>query len=238
MTTESNENKIDSVAFVAKGSFNPAILHPEWFLRHSIIPQEEVDSLLAEPLRKEIPDVGIIEFGKNFIVEPTQAILSFKSLAIKVDRERFDVICRSRDKFPFMLEVIKKIFIVLPETPVAAYGINIFEHIQFEESSEVILNKFFTANESIKSFFGPDQKYGHKIISKNGDSIKVLQIERSNRLQDALYIFLNSHYQNTSVGNDFLIKNLSKNFSDTLSFAEKLIQTYCGPIVKKIEKNK
>src|SRR4030065_91317 len=134
-----NKKGIERCIFVALGSFNPAILHPQWFARHSILPVEEIEGLLAEPFKKEIPEIGAtIEFGSRFLVEPTHALANFKSFFLRVDRGKFEVKCEKQEGFPLLLSFIKKIFLVLPETPISAYGMN------FHYDNPSSDNKFLT----------------------------------------------------------------------------------------------
>src|SRR4030042_1633216 len=162
-----NKKGIERCIFVALGSYNPAILHPQWFARHSILPVEEIEGLLAEPFKKEIPEIGAtIEFGSRFLVEPTHALANFKSFFLRVDRGKFEVKCEKQEGFPLLLSFIKKIFLVLPETPISAYGINFDEHIQFAESSSSILSKFFSKNPIVAELFGEDCDFGHNVYTK------------------------------------------------------------------------
>jgi len=226
---------VERCIFVALGSFNPAILHPDWFDRHKIMPAEEIAGLFAEPITKEIPEIGVtLEAGKYFLVDPTQSITHFKSFSLKVERGQFQLLCEKKEKFPLMLEFIKKFFMVLPETPVSAYGINFDEHIKFRESTDTIIDKFFIVAKGINEFFGSDPKYGHIIYTKK-EEVKIrFKIEPSHRLDDAVFLSINFHYDNTFADNDFIVKKIDRSFMDSLKFTETLISKYCGEMIERL----
>jgi len=69
---------------VLLGSFNPAIFQPEWFLKHSIVPEEEIEGLTAEPNIKERPGIGLkLEYGQFFFVTNNQSFINFKTFTMK-----------------------------------------------------------------------------------------------------------------------------------------------------------
>ena len=233
-----NKKGIERCIFVALGSFNPAILHPQWFARHSILPVEEIEGLLAEPFKKEIPEIGAtIEFGSRFLVEPTHALANFKSFFLRVDRGKFEVKCEKQEGFPLLLSFIKKIFLVLPETPISAYGINFDEHIQFAESSSSILSKFFSKNPIVAELFCEDCDFGHNVYTKIKEARVRFRIEPSQVLEDGILLSMNFHYDNPSSDNKFLTDMLDTHFEDALTLTSKIVAGF-GEIKERVEKLK
>jgi len=230
-----NIRVIERCSFVALGSFNPAILHPDWFSRHNILPTEETSRLLAEPKREELPEIGVtIEYGSNFIVEPTRAFIHFKSFILKVERNKLEIKCGEKTKFPLLLTCIKKIFKLLPETPINAYGINFNENMKFEENSTKIINKFFNKDKSIDLFFGSNNQNGHTIITNRDEARIRFIIEPSKKIEDGIYISFNFHYDNTSLEAKFILDNINKHFESSLKFSEDLISNYCGKFTERL----
>lgn len=241
MTEKESEQKISigRCIFVATGSFNPAIMQPLWIERHKILPEAETAGLYAAPIRKEIPELkAVIEYGQNFIVSPQQTILLFRSFFLKVEREKFEIWCESRENFPLLISFIKKIFKVLPETPVKSYGINFDEHIKSNLTIADISEKFFHKSDNIEKLFGKEYTCGHKIFAKMGDAELRFGLEPSKVLEDGIYVRLNFHYENETLDKEvaFMVENLDGNFKNNFEFAESMIRSYFGKIEARTEK--
>ncbi len=102
-----NYNKSsEDISFVAVGSLNPLIFHPEWFLRHGFITKEE-----TEQAEIEIVHADVCRFKTSwFLLEVVQT-----RLVLRITNES-----RADD----LRDMICNIFNVLGETPVAAIGLN------------------------------------------------------------------------------------------------------------------
>ena len=220
---------VGRIVFVAVGSFNPAILAPEWFERHSLVPAEETAALFAEPIEKTLPEIGLkIQSGAQFFVEPTQALINFKSFVLSVNREKFEIRCEDTDKIPLIEEFITKFFLLLAETPVSAYGLNYMEHLSGTSDASEILNKLFNKTKFTSEIFGDDISCGHKIISMV-DSMKLqLAIEASPIIPGGIYLKTNYHYDNESSESKELVKTLKKNVEVSLENTEQIILKLCG----------
>lgn len=133
---------LERCIFIVRGSFNPPIFHPDWFSRHGILPGEEIEGLISELKAKEIPEMGItLLYGQRFLVGSDQAVLNFKSFKLIVTRDRFETRCEKRNSFPLMLTLVRKVFKILQETPVTAYGINFEEHFKFDDATEKLIRR-------------------------------------------------------------------------------------------------
>jgi hypothetical protein len=234
MERENIKEIVGRCIFVALGSFNPAILHPEWLSRHKILPEEEIVGLFAEPLRKEIPELGaIIEFGQNFVVSPTQTSLHLKSFILNVTREKFEIRCEKREKFPLMIDSVKKIFLLLSETPIKAYGLNFDEHIKFDKTLSEIAANFFTETDNIKKVFGDDFLVGHKIIAKVGEATLTFNFEPSPVMDDGVFFKFNFHYDNDAPDTKFIVDKISVNLEQAITFTENLLTSFCGNMIER-----
>jgi len=234
MAKENGQEIIGRCIFVAVGSFNPAILHPEWLSRHKILPEEEIAGLFAEPLKKEIPELdAVIEFGQNFVVSSAQTSLHLKSFILNVTREKFEIHCEKRDRFPLMIDSIKKIFLLLSETPIKAYGLNFDEHIKFDKNLHEITESFFTETINIKRVFGNDYLTGHKIISKVDNATFTFNFEPSPVMDDGVFLKFNFHYENDATDTKFIVDKISSNLERAISFAEQLLTSFCGNMIER-----
>jgi len=226
---------INRAHFVAIGNFNPAIFQPNWFSRHSIVPEEEIERLLSEPFRREIPEIkAIIEFGQYFLVEPNQALINFKSMSLRVSRDKLEAICEDRAKFPFMIEFLRKVFKMLPETPVAAYGINFNENAIFEKDIKEISQNLFSVNEDVSTLFGLDCTYGHSIKAKRGEITILFRVVQSDLDNNASLFAFNWQRVNSSPDSRFIVDKVGEDLEEGLKFAEEVMEKYCGKIITRI----
>ncbi len=176
---------IGRFVIVVTGSFNPGILHPDWFEKHALLSSDELSGLYQKPKRVEIPQVGVLEYGQSFIVEPTRAILNFKSFTIVVDRGRLDVVCESAECFDMAITFLIKFFKLLYHTPVKTYRIVFNEHVVTKENVQDIISKFFSVNDATTSHFSNgDIYFVHKIISQVDGALLKYMIEPSVRLEN------------------------------------------------------
>ncbi len=237
MGQENVKERIGRCIFVALGSFNPAILHPDWLSRHKILPEEEIVGLFAEPLKKEIPELGaVFEYGLHFIVSPTQTLLHLKSFILNVTREKFEIRCEKREKFTLMIDSIKKIFLLLSETPIKAYGLNFDEHMKFDKTLTEIAANFFSETDNIKKVFGDDFSLGHKIITKVGEATLTFNFEPSRQLDDGVFFKINFHFENDAPDTKAIVEKIGKNFEEALTFIERFFSSYCGNLIERKEK--
>jgi hypothetical protein len=217
---------------VALGSFNPLILHPEWFGRHSVVPSEEVAVLFAEPIKREIPEIGaIIEFGSHFAVDSNKASINFKSFKLTVERERFQAECTKRENFPLMVNSIKKIFTILCETPIKAYGINFNGHFIFENMTR--LSALFSPTDLANELFEGEFDYGFVVRKKLNQSVINLKSEPSTKLDGGVFIHANNHYEPDNSNPAFFVDNISDDFGDTLRYTDNLILKSFGSPVER-----
>ena len=54
-------------------------------MKHSIVPEEEIEGLTAEPNIKEIPEIGLkLEYGQSFFVTNDQSVINFKTFLMSI----------------------------------------------------------------------------------------------------------------------------------------------------------
>lgn len=207
----------DEYSIVVIGSFNPAILHPGWFSRHTVVPAEESQGLESEPSRKTLPEIGVtIEYGKKFSVSNESANIAFSSFQLQVKRDKFQVVFESLDKKDLVIESLRKIFSILGETPIKAYGINVSKLVPSEESE---LPDLFLQNEKLEKLFGEGYKYGYKLFSVRDDARVLLDIEPKTK-DGKLYtsISTNFHYEKDDMDCKYFVSNISGGFKKVVTY--------------------
>jgi hypothetical protein len=108
----------NEAAVVLVGSFNPAIFHPNWFLKNNLIKEAEGDKAL-ESLE---------------LVNKNLAIFSIDWLSVVIERERFQISCSQEPFFEASRDFVSGTFQVLSHTPIKKMGIN--RNIKFQMASE------------------------------------------------------------------------------------------------------
>lgn len=97
----------DTLSIVVVGSFNPGIFHPQWFLRHELVAEPDMDDSMLE-LKVVHPEVAQFKTWFSIEVTHTRFMVSTSDLARAEDLR--DLVCN--------------IFNILSENPVTAIGIN------------------------------------------------------------------------------------------------------------------
>jgi hypothetical protein len=108
------------VAIVATGTFNPAILHPQWLAGKGLIP----DNLAQHAMRQEAP--------QPLLVSPQLAVFVADWLAVQVTPQQaiFSTVDQGRELD--LRDFVRGVFNLLPESPVDALGINSDTHFRTE----------------------------------------------------------------------------------------------------------
>ena len=100
----------ESLDISLRGSFNPAILHPQWFLRQKLVGEEEASSAAIKWVSPEITDVAFA--GINLVCLP-------QSLTVRTANVAY---------VPRVFDLVDGILKLLPYTPIRACGINAHVH--------------------------------------------------------------------------------------------------------------
>lgn len=105
---------------VAIGSFNPAIVTPEWLHRHDLISQSDLDECKAK-LQAAV-EQGLMSFNCQWF--------AFRLLGDQM------VLSTLSGITPRLRDLAHGILTLLPETPLTAIGLNIVSDIQFDTDAE------------------------------------------------------------------------------------------------------
>ena len=108
----------DEASVVLLGDFNPVIFHPEWYLRHGLIEEEEGREAKVEVVMNDV------------------AIVRLKWAVVEVMRERYTARSNDESHFDPLRDLVIGTFNLLEHTPIKQIGIN--RHIRFEvENADV-----------------------------------------------------------------------------------------------------
>lgn len=96
----------ETLNIVLLGAFNPAIFHPEWFVRHKLIGESELSRAEVNVISKDISEFTIGSVG--VFCTDNRLIISIKRMA----------------DAPILQDIVLGILNLLPHTPVTAVGFN------------------------------------------------------------------------------------------------------------------
>ena len=96
----------EDASIVLVGSFNPAIFHPEWLLRHQLITQDDVKGAKIE------------------IVHNDLSKFSLEWLGVDVLRNKFIVRTNDPSQFSPMRDLMISVFGILEHMPITQLGMN------------------------------------------------------------------------------------------------------------------
>jgi hypothetical protein len=154
---------IKSSAIVILGSFNPAILHPSWFLNHDLVPESWIEPLLNpnSEIVKDIPELKLkLAMGNRFVVDNMQAQLNLNAIEINCQRNRLEILSHDENGIKIISEFLNKFFKILDETPIQAIGINYNFIFKTKESYDELVNSLFVKTDKVEQFFGAEVRYG------------------------------------------------------------------------------
>ena len=153
------------VSIVIVGNFNPMILHPEWFRRFKVLPEEEIIDALSERVVGEVaPGIELIQ-NPPTAVTPTRTQISFRSYRLLITPNRFELNAIKEDVFFELPLLAIRIFSILSHTPTRALGFNYEAHWKLHESSQIVLRHIFgTDQNNLSSIFGTDYEIGGKLV--------------------------------------------------------------------------
>jgi hypothetical protein len=110
MTANSRTPEAEGLDVVVVGSFNPAIFHPEWFLRHGLIAEEDAKEATVNLVSREVSDVLLC------------------GLRLVCISERLSLGTSNISQSARLQDLLLNIFTLLPHVPVTACGINPWVH--------------------------------------------------------------------------------------------------------------
>ena len=201
----------ESASIVLVGSFNPAILHPQWFAKHALIPEGEAET------------------AKVAVVSPELTAVRFAWFTLQVMDRSFTVTTNDPSQFRALEECVSGIFRLLEFTPIVAMGLNSERHVRVptEDIWTPLENKL--APHAIWTNVLPGPRSGASTLQtlsvagkrpeSSAEQLSVT-IEPSHQFQPGLFLRTNEHYS-FSDGGDARepMRTLRKNWNDALAYS-------------------
>jgi hypothetical protein len=226
---EPKDQRMALVSLVVVGHFNPMILHPEWFRRYKVLPEEEIIASLNERIVGEVaPGIQLLE-NPPTTVTPTRTQIRFSSYRLYVTPDRFELSAMKENVFSELPAVGIKIFSILSHTPTRAVGFNYEGHWKLQQPGQNILRRIFCADENnLSSIFGEEFEIGGRLIFYIHDSQVTFRVEKSVHLNDGVYINFNFHREIQSHEAIALIDKIRSDFTNDLDQAQAMALRLLG----------
>lgn len=172
--------EIEGMTIVVAGDFNPAIMHPQWFASNGLIRDEDAENAEIEIVHKKVAQFRTESFG------------------LQVTDDRFSIQTEDPTMFLPLRDLAVGTFSILEHTPVRAFGLNRYEHIQMaSEADWHALGDFYVPKTAWKGLF---QRPGTKVVAVSGrrvgakDAVVELKIQPSQKAPNGVFLHLHEHY--------------------------------------------
>jgi hypothetical protein len=207
--------ELSGLDIVIIGSFNPAIFHPAWFAKNSLIMSSE-----SETARVTISNADVTDFSLDW-------------LNCRVFQERFQLSTNQEPYFDVLKDLALSTFILLPHTPIIQLGINFQYHypLKSEEAWHKVGNSL-----APKSFWSKHLRQpGMKIVTIQGErqddekGFMFVRVEPSVRVTFGIYMMFTDHYElnpENEIGNGAIALNriLTKNWESSQQKAREIAE--------------
>lgn len=174
------------------GSFNPAILHPNWLANQNLIRKEEAQVALEQ---------------EQMVVTSEFTTYQADWLRVQAMHERIALSTTDATKFSPLRDVATGIVRLLEHTPITAAGLNYECHVSLpsEEQWHTVGNYFAPKTTWNKVLETPGMLsltiQGR--IKDSSSKYSNIKIENSSRFEHSVFIQVNNHYELKPTQNDF-----------------------------------
>ena len=193
-----NATKKDASIFPYKdivilGNFNPHIIQTAFFRQYKVFPEQEIASAEEVAQTKQQDDNLTVEV-KRFYISPIQTILVFKTFELYVYPVRLQARLKTEADSSMVLSGLKKLFTLLPHTPVTAIGFNFQAHWKTSSGIKHQRSLFLGKSDKLVSVFGKDFSLGGRIRFEDIGAKILFETEPSISFKDAIFCSFNFHY--------------------------------------------
>lgn len=170
----------DRASIVLLGRFNPAIFHPAWFARHSLIRDEECKQ------------------AKDLIVTGEVAQFQVDWLTVQVTHDRFGAHTDDTAHSAPLRDLVVAAFALLEHTPFWAVGMN--RHVHYKVESEDQWHRFGHMLAPKEAWSRWLKNPGMRIVTMWGSRDEApnariqIQVEPSQRIRPGIYFAFNEHH--------------------------------------------
>lgn len=212
--------EMESASIVLLGSFNPAILHPQWFAKQGLIPDSEAATATVE------------------VVSPALTVVRFAWFTLEVMDSRFAARTTDPAQYPALQECVSGILTFLEFTPVAAMGLNSDRHLRIPTEDLWRLLEERLAPRGLWADILPGPREGTSALQSlsvmgarpdsPADRLK-LTIKPSQQFPQGLYVATNEHFRFSEGSNATeAITMLRENWTDALEYSAEVTSRLTG----------
>jgi hypothetical protein len=185
----------DNLAVVFVGSFNPAIFHPEWFVRQGMIQEADLENAKLEVSSSDISRFEVTGIG------------------VEVLHERLQLYTRDLSREAFLQDLANSILAKLPHTPIRACGLNSSHH--YNLANEGYWHKIgHTLAPKDLIWNGLLENPGMEALTVKGartgsyPGYVNVTIQPSKQFKYGLFVNSNTHYGSSTEGEPLEMENL------------------------------
>lgn len=214
--------EIESASIVLVGSFNPAILHPEWLAHKSLIRPEEAEQAEVEVVSRQLTVVRLSWFE------------------LQVLEDRFSATATDPAHFQTLQECVLGIFSLLEFTPISAMGLNRQMHFRMRKPENWASLENALAPKKPWAGILPGRRDGAptlQTLSLNGNrdgsnaQSLIVKIEPSSRVQSGVYMATNEHFEFPDANSTSKPMNmLSQHWLEALAYSQHLANKLIGRV--------
>jgi hypothetical protein len=227
MATRNRNPETEALEVVFLGAFNPAIFHPEWFLRQKLVGADDVQQSV---------DQGLVKVVSNDVTEIQ--LCGIKLLCLS---ERLSLGTSNISNSARLQDLILHIFNLLPHIPLTACGIN--NTVDYSLTGEL---EYW---HKIGHTLAPKELIWNDLFNKPGmlsltiNAIREgdfpgqtnARVEPSVRFAPGIFIAVNYHYPVVKTGEDDSTERVSKFLQSEWDAASKMPKLVAQKIFDKIK---
>ena len=214
--------EIENASIVLIGSFNPAILHPEWLAHQSLIRPEEAKQAEVEVVSRQLTVIRLSWFE------------------LQVLENRFSATATDPAHFQTLQECVMGIFALLEFTPISAMGLNQEMHFRMRDPETWASLENALAPKEPWARILPGRRDGAPTLqtlslsgNRDGSSAErlIVKIEPSHRVQPGVYMATNEHFEFSDEGSTRGPMNtLSQRWLEALAYSKRLANGLIGGV--------
>ena len=208
----------ESASIVLVGRFNPAILHPQWFAKHGLIPEGEAEA------------------AQVVVVSPGLTVVQFTWFTLQVMDERFTATTADPSQYRALEECVSGTFTLLEFTPIVAMGLNSERHVRVPtEDIWTPLEDKLAAREVWSNVLpGPrDGALALQTLSITGNRPEPragrlsVTVEPSHQFQPGLFLRTNEHFSFGEEGDARVpMAMLRENWNGALAYSTRVTDNF------------
>ena len=214
--------EIESASIVLVGSFNPAILHPEWLAHQSLIRPEEAEQAKVEVVSRRLTVIRLSWFE------------------LQVLEDRFSATATDPAHFQTLQECVLGIFSLLEFTPINAMGLNRQMHFRMRKPESWASLENALAPKKPWAGILSGRRDGAPTLqtlslngNRDGSSAQslIVKVEPSFQVQSGVYMTTNEHFEFSDASSTSEPMNmLSQHWLQALAYSKHLANKLIGGI--------